>query len=152
MGFRCAFLTRLGFVLWRSRFTTATPVSAFGGASLVQVNVFRADSDPIPLFTQDELTLIRAEAHARAGRLPEARTELNRVRIAAGLPARDETALPTQPAVLDEIFRQRSYALFLTGLHWADQRRFGRVADAKVAWLPYPLAERATNPNTPENP
>jgi hypothetical protein len=43
---------------------------------------------PVPLFTQDELTLIRAEAHARLNRLPQAVTEVNRVRTAAGLPAR----------------------------------------------------------------
>ena len=135
-----------------NRFTTTTTASAFGGATLVGVNVYRDVADPIPVFTQDELTLIRAEAHARANRLPEARTEVNRVRTAAGLAARDAAALPTQQAVLDEIYRQRTYSLFLTGLRWADQRRLGRLSEAKVAWLPYPLAERATNTNTPANP
>jgi len=135
-----------------SRFTTATTASAFGGATLVGLNVYRNVTDPIPVFTQDELSLIRAEAHARAGRLPEARTAINAVRTAAGLPARTILDLPTQQPVLDEIYRQRSYSLFLSGLHWADQRRFGRIADAKVTWLPYPLSERATNSNTPANP
>ena len=135
-----------------SRFTTATTASAFGGATLVGLNVYRSVTDPIPVFTQDELSLIRAEAHARAGRLPEARAAINAVRTAAGLPARTILDLPTQQSVLDEIYRQRSYSLFISGLHWADQRRFGHVSDAKVAWLPYPLSERATNPNTPANP
>jgi hypothetical protein len=134
------------------RFTTSTAASAFGGATLVGLNVHRNVNDPIPVFTQDELTLIRAEAHARANRLPQARAAVNAVRTAASLPARSDAALATQQAVLDEIYRQRSYSLFATGLHWADQRRFGRIADAKVTWLPYPLGERATNPNTPANP
>ncbi|HEX3160468.1 MAG TPA: RagB/SusD family nutrient uptake outer membrane protein [Gemmatimonadaceae bacterium] len=135
-----------------NRFTTATASSAFGGATLVGLNVYRNVTDPIPVFTQDELTLIRAEAHARALRLPEARVEVNRVRAAAGLPALPDEALATEDAVLAEIYRQRTYSLFITGLHWADQRRLGHLAEAKVAWLPYPLSERSTNSNTPPNP
>jgi hypothetical protein len=124
------------------RFTTATAQSAFGGATLVGVNVYRDVSNPIPVFTQDELALIRAEAHARAGRLPEARAAVNAVRTANGLSARTDAELATQQAVLDEIYRQRTYSLFLTGLHWADQRRFGRLSEAKVEYLPYPIAEQ----------
>ncbi|HEU4630453.1 MAG TPA: RagB/SusD family nutrient uptake outer membrane protein [Gemmatimonadaceae bacterium] len=135
------------------RYTTNETQSAFGGATLVGLAVYLDQTDPIELFRQDELTLIRAEAHARADRLPEARTALNAVRTANGLSEKDATDLPTQAAVLDEIYRQRTYSLYLTGLHWADERRFGRVdTEAKVAWLPYPLSERSTNTNVPENP
>ena len=132
--------------------TMTTTLSAFGGASLVETNLFLTVTSPIPLFSQDELTLIKAEAHARLNQLPEARDEINIVRARAGLPAKTATDLPTQAAVLDEIYRQRTYSLFSTGLHWADQRRFGRIAEAKVRYLPYPFAERATNPNTPADP
>jgi hypothetical protein len=135
------------------RYTTNVAQSAFGGATLVGVNVYREQTDPIELFRQDELTLIRAEAHARADRLPEARTAVNAVRTANGLLEKDATALPDRASILDEIYRQRTYSLYLTGLHWADVRRFDRVAaEAKVAWLPYPLSERSTNTNTPPNP
>ena len=127
-------------------------IDSLGGARTVQVQIYRSSADAFPLFTQDELTLIRAEAHARQARLPQAITELNRVRTAAGLPARTAAELATQQAVLDEILRQRRLSLFLTGLSWADLRRFGRTADARVAWLPYPEQERASNPNTPANP
>lgn len=132
-----------------NRFTTATLTPSFGGTTLADISVYPVEVSPIPVFTQDELTLIRAEAHARLGRLGEARDAVNAVRQAAGLPARGAAALPTQEAVLDEIFRQRTYSLFLTGLHWGDQRRFGRIADAKVEWLPYPQAELCANPNAP---
>jgi starch-binding outer membrane protein, SusD/RagB family len=135
-----------------ARFTTATATTAFGGATLVGINVFRDVADPIPVFTQEELTLIRAEAQARLNQLPEARTLVNAVRTANGLPARDAATLGTQQAILDEIYRQRRYSLFLTGLRWSDQRRFGRLSEAKVAYLPYPLSETNTNPNTPPNP
>src|SRR5687768_15882829 len=132
--------------------TMSTALTGFGGATLVQTNLFLTVASPIPLFSQDELTLIRAEAYARNNQLPEARTEINIVRARAGLLPRTAVELPTQQAVLDEIYRQRTYSLFSMGLHWADQRRFGRIAEAKVRYLPYPFAERATNPNTPADP
>ena len=134
------------------RLTTPTATTAFGGATLVGVNLYLDVADPIPVFTQEELTLIRAEAHARLNQLPEARAAINVVRTANGLPALDAAALPTQEAVLAEVLRQRRYSLFLQGLRWADLRRFGRLADARAAYLPYPLTERATTPNTPANP
>lgn len=136
----------------RDKFTTAEVLTGFGGASLNRLNVYKNDSDPFPVFTADELSLIRAEAFARQNMLSQAITEINVVRQAAGLGTKTSGDLPTQQAVLDEIFVQRTYSLFSAGLHWGDLRRFGRVAQAKVAWLPYPFSERATNPNTPANP
>ncbi|GLC26633.1 RagB/SusD family nutrient uptake outer membrane protein [Roseisolibacter agri] len=135
-----------------TRLFGATPIDSLGGTRTLGVLIYRTSADAYPLFTQDELSLIRAEAHARQGRLPQAITELNRVRTAAGLAARTAGDLATQQAVLDEILRQRRLSLFLSGLAWADLRRFGRTADARVAWLPYPEQERASNPNTPANP
>jgi starch-binding outer membrane protein, SusD/RagB family len=130
----------------------ATPQASFGGSSIVPVLRFASQTEPYPMFTQDEMLLIRAEALARLARLEEARTPLNTVRTRAGLPARTASELGTQSTVLDEILRQRRYSLFGTGLAWADLRRFGRLQQARVTWLPYPLNERAGNPNTPPNP
>ncbi|HEY8165630.1 MAG TPA: RagB/SusD family nutrient uptake outer membrane protein [Gemmatimonadaceae bacterium] len=135
-----------------AKYTTATALNAFGGASLVETNIYLTDAEPIPLFTQDELSLIRAEAYARTNRLAEAIAQINIVRSRAGLSSKTAADLPTQAAVLDEIYRQRTYSLFALGLHWADERRFGRISEAKVNYLPYPFTERATNPNTPANP
>jgi hypothetical protein len=134
--------------------TMAAALTGFGGASLVETNLFLSVTSPVPLFSQDEMTLIRAEAYARGTpvRLVEAINEINIVRGRAGLLPKTIVDLPTQAAVLDEIFRQRTYSLFSTGLHWADERRFGRIAQAKVRYLPYPFAERATNPGTPADP
>jgi hypothetical protein len=135
-----------------TRLLGTTTLDSLGGARTVQVLVYRNPGDALPLFTQDELTLIRAEAHARLNRLPQAAAEVNRVRTAAGLAARPAADLATQQAVLDEILRQRRLSLFLTGQAWADLRRFGRAAEARVPWLPYPAQERASNPNTPADP
>jgi len=132
--------------------TAATAFAALGGASTFETNLFLTNVSPIPVFSQDELTLIRAEAYARTNRLPEAIAQINIVRARAGLGTKTAADLPTQTAVLDEIFLQRSYSLFSTGLHWADERRFGKISLAKVRWLPYPASVRATNPNTPANP
>jgi hypothetical protein len=135
-----------------NRFTGTAVTTPFGGAQVVPIAVYTTNADAYALFTQEELALVRAEAHARSNRLGEAIAALNPVRTAAGLPARTAAELPTQQAVLDEILRQRRYALFLTGTRWADLRRFGRGAEARVAWLPYPAQERASNPGTPGNP
>jgi hypothetical protein len=135
-----------------NRNTGSTVTTPFGGAQVVPLAVYRASADAFPLFTQDELSLIRAEAYARTDRLPEAIAEVNKVRANAGLAARTAASLPTQAAVLDEIYRQRRYALFLTGTRWADQRRFGRITEARTAYLPYPAQETVGNPNPPTTP
>ena len=51
-----------------------------------------------------------------------------------------------------EIYRQRRYALFLSGTRWADERRFGRLAEARTTYLPYPAQETVGNPNPPTTP
>ena len=93
----------------------------------------------------------RGTAGATPPRLLQAIDEINIVRARAGLGPKTILDLPTQQAVLDEIYRQRTYSLFGMGLHWADQRRFGRISEAKVRYLPYPAAEESSNPNTPDN-
>jgi len=135
-----------------AQFTTATAFAALGGATTFETNIFPTDASPIAVFLQDELTLIRAEAPARLNRLPESIAQINIVRARAGLAAKTSADLPTQSAVLDEVFLQRTYSLFSTGLHWADERRLGKISLAKVRYLPYPATVRATNPNTPDNP
>lgn len=134
-----------------NKFTTTntTNFAPLGGASLFETNIYFLDTDPIAVFTQDELSLIRAEARARLNSLPQAIEQINIVRTRAGLAGKTSADLPTQAAVLDEIFVQRTYSLFAAGLHWADERRLGKIGMAKVPYLPYPFTVKATNPNTP---
>ena len=137
-----------------NRFTQPTLITPtpFGGASLHPLNIYRASSEPYALFSQDELSLIRAESYARTNRLPESIAQINVVRGNAGLPPQTIGTLSTQAAVLDEIYRQRRYALFLTGTRWSDQRRFGRIGEARTPYLPYPAQETVGNPNPPTTP
>jgi hypothetical protein len=135
-----------------NRFTQSTVTTPFGGAQVVPLNVYRLAADPYALFSQDELSLIRAEAYARTNRLPEAIAQINTVRANAGLGPQTIVTLPTQAAVLDEIYRQRRYALFATGTRWADERRFGRLTEARSTYLPYPAQETVGNPNPPTTP
>lgn len=129
---------------------------------------YRQDSSPYFVYLPGEITLIKAEAYARLNDLPNALIELNKVRtkttdaagLGAKLAAKTAADLPTQPAMLDEIYKQRGYELFVTGLRWGDTRRFGKAgAETDAAtrsrtrnWLPYPDNERLSNPNTPPDP
>jgi SusD family. len=74
----------------------------------------------------------------------------------ACLPALAPTSLVTQAQIIAEIYNQRKYELFATGLRWEDVRRQGLVsatsAFAKRCWLLYPNSERNTEPNVPPNP
>jgi hypothetical protein len=112
----------------------------------------------IPVYTYDEMRLIRAEVAARNGDLVTAISLINEVRTqcAAGGAAEEPMPCltpitivthPTQEAVLDEVFTQRRYELYLMGLHYEDQRRFDEPL--KYEWLPIPTNECQLNPNAP---
>ena len=112
---------------------------------------------PIPVYLPGEMTLIKAEAYARQATpdLVNGQIELNKVitkqpatdpfGVGAGLPP---VAGLTQQQVLDQIYKQRSIELFMSGLRLEDQRRFNRpTTERKRNLLPYPFLERDNNPN-----
>lgn len=127
---------------------------------------FLGDDTAIPLYLPGEMLLIMAEAKARLNELPAAITELNKVLtktaagdvfgVGANLPA--YTGTSTQAAILEEIYRNRCIELYMSGLKLEDSRRFGRPgfgqanAERTRNFYPYPVTERNSNPNTPENP
>ncbi len=147
---------------------SAVNENSFLGKPVDNFVQYRLDNSSYFVYLPGEVTLIKAEAYARQNDLANALIELNNVRtkttdaagIGAGLAAKTAADLPTQAAMLDEIFRQRCYELFVSGLRWGDTRRFGKPgAETDPAtrsrtrnWLPYPDAERAANPNTPADP
>ncbi len=122
-----------------------------------------------PVYLPSEMLLIKAEALARKGQLPEAVIELNKVvtkkaaadtwGVGADLPAFAST---DKDAILQEIYRQRCVELFFSGLRLEDARRLGRNMPVKDAvdpldetnrvFYPYPLIERDNNTNTPTDP
>lgn len=126
---------------------------------------YGARTQPIALYWPGEIMLIKAEAYANSGQLALAAGQVNYVRTRCGgtsnQPRACLTALPagslaTQPQIIAEIYRQRKFELFATGLRWEDVRRQGLVYAtspyAKRCWLLYPNAERNTDPAVPANP
>jgi hypothetical protein len=120
-------------------------------------------NSPFPVFLPDEMRLIRAEAHARLGQFPDARTLINAVRTqctpaasfstmaepVACMPALSVEALDTQAEVLAEVAYQRRYELYLQGTRWEDIRRLGAAVVGEtpsIQWLPLPQGECVNNP------
>lgn len=110
---------------------------------------------PWPVYLPGEMTLIKAEAYARANDLVNALIELNKVitkqpasdpfGVGAGLPP---VAGLTQQQILDLIYKHRAIELFMSGFRLEDQRRLGRpTTERKRNLLPYPFLERDNNPN-----
>ncbi|MBI3587100.1 MAG: RagB/SusD family nutrient uptake outer membrane protein [Ignavibacteriales bacterium] len=142
--------------------------NSFLGVPVDDFNQYITDNAKYYVYVPGEITLIKAEAYARQSDLANALIEVNKVRtkatdpagIAANLPAKTAAQLNTQQAMLDEIYNQRLYELFISGTRLGDTRRFGKPgAETGAAtrsrtrnWLPYPDGERLSNPNTPADP
>jgi starch-binding outer membrane protein, SusD/RagB family len=126
---------------------------------------YPATTSPIAFYWPGELMLIKAEAWANTGQLALAAQMVNYVRTRCGglanqpkacLTALPLSALTTKEQIIAEIYNQRKFELFGTGLRWEDVRRLGLVSAtspfAKRCWLLYPHSERNTEPNVPANP
>ncbi|MDX1419182.1 MAG: RagB/SusD family nutrient uptake outer membrane protein [Rubricoccaceae bacterium] len=107
--------------------------------------VYKSGSDPLPIITNAELVLIRAEARAQTGDVDGAISDLNVIRNAAGLDDYDGDA--TQAAVLDEVLFQRRYELYGEGHRWVDVRRFGQLDTLPIdregddVWVQFPIPQ-----------
>jgi tetratricopeptide (TPR) repeat protein len=108
-----------------------------------------------------EIILIKAEALARLGQLPEAVDEYNRIRVRAGLaPHVLGTDVTTQDDVLAAIDRERRLELALEGDRWPDLVRTGRAASVEkltndtmhTLLYPIPAREIVTAPGLTQNP
>jgi hypothetical protein len=121
-----------------------------------------AATTAIPIYFPGEMTLIKAESYARQSTpdLANAIIELNKVvtkkaaNDALGIGADLPPVAPlTVAALLDQVYRNRSIELFLSGLKLEDMRRFGRAnTERKRNLFPYPFRERDSNANTPPDP
>ncbi|HNG89489.1 MAG TPA: RagB/SusD family nutrient uptake outer membrane protein [Saprospiraceae bacterium] len=125
---------------------------------------FKSDADQIPVYLPGEITLIKAEAHARLGALTDAVAELDKVRTKTADPFGLTAKLAAysgpaeQAAILEEIYRQRCIELYMSGMKLEDSRRFNRPGPNDPApersrnFYPYPTVERDNNVNTPADP
>lgn len=126
-----------------------------------RINGFGATATTaFPVYLPGEMTLIKAEAYARAATpdLVNGLLELNKVVTKTGDPFGVNANLPpavaaTQTDLLTLIYKHRCIELFMSGLKLEDMRRFGRPnAERKRNLMPYPLRERDNNTNTPPDP
>lgn len=144
----------------------STTLSGRVGALLDSWNRYANAQAPLPVYLPDEALLIKAEALANQNQLAAAQAALDSVRTdctggrglddpKACLPAL--TGSLTQAQLLAEIYVQRRYELFGTGLRWEDTRRRNAIrgpvaapgvpTDGQRCWLPYAVGDRNANPN-----
>lgn len=81
----------------------------------------------IPFIKNEELVLIKAEAHAQLGQADESVAAINVIRNAAGIG--DYTGATDKESLIDEILYQRRYSLWAEpwGHRWVDSRRYNRL-------------------------
>jgi tetratricopeptide (TPR) repeat protein len=138
--------------------TLATPPNGNPPSlQLAQFALYGTRNAPFPVYLPGEVLLIRAEAEAQLGQLPQAIADINAVRTKSGtattpgaqLPPLTIVQLATKDQVLAQIAYERKYELFSLGLRWEDLRRLGTLVgkQPKVSFLPMPQTECNTNPN-----
>ena len=136
------------------------------GALLDPWGRYASPQAPLAVYFPDEALLIKAEALASQGQLPAAQAALDSVRTdctggrglddpKACLPALTDALSAAD--LLTEIYSQRRYELFGTGLRWEDVRRRNAIRGPTAApsvpnggqrcWLPYALGDRNANSN-----
>lgn len=127
-------------------------VSTFGDSVYQQQKYTSRDAD-IRLASWQEARLILAEYHLVMGNLDQARTHLNAVRAAAGLPALSGGSAESLQA---QLRYERATEFWLEMRRWQDMRYYDMVDqrwDPAMKQLgvdrrfPVSLRERSTNPN-----
>ena len=146
--------------------TPSTTLTGRVGALLDPWLRYANPQAPLPVYMPDEALLIKAEALTHQNQLAQAQAVLDSVRTdctgGRGLDDPKACLAPlgaqlTQQQLINEIYLQRKYELFGTGLRWEDTRRLGAILGPVAApavptsgqrcWLPYAVGDRNANPN-----
>jgi hypothetical protein len=137
------------------------------GAALDNFSARYANAQsPLPVYFPDEALLIKAEALAAQGQLAAAQAALDSVRTdctgGRGLDDPKACLAPlgaqlSQADLVAEVYTQRRFELFGTGLRWEDARRRSAIRgptsapavpfEGQRCWLPYAVGDRNANPN-----
>jgi starch-binding outer membrane protein, SusD/RagB family len=104
--------------------TDARQSGAF--TSTHEVVMFTSNTSSASIIRNEELVLMYAEASAQTSAFGNAKTALDLIRTTYGLPA--YSGALTQPAMIDEVLKQRRFSLFFEGHRWFDMRRYNRLA------------------------
>jgi len=109
----------------------ATPVTVTTDATPLvgthQDKRWASNTAAIPFIKNEELILIKAEAHAQLNQATDAVAAINIIRNAANIGA--YTGPTTSSALIDEVLYQRRYSLWAEpwGHRWIDARRYDRL-------------------------
>lgn len=109
----------------------ATPVTVTTDAMPLvgthQDKRWASNTSPIPFIKNEELILIKAEAHAQLNQTTDAVNAINIIRNAANIG--NYGGATTQAALINEILYQRRYSLWAEpwGHRWIDARRYDRL-------------------------
>lgn len=124
-------------------------IAGFGSGALVAM----------PIYLPGEMTLTKAEAYTRQNDLVNGLAELNKIVTKKATTAEPvgadlaPLAAMSQAQLLDQIYRNRTIELYLSGTKLEDMRRFARpTTERKRNYYPYPFQERDNNSNTPADP
>lgn len=108
-----------------------------------------SNTTPIPFIRNEELILLKAEAHANLNQPTEAVAAINIIRNAAGIGS--YTGATTTEALINEILYQRRYSLWAEpwGHRWIDARRYNKLSEISTTFdrgsifqqFPHPQAE-----------
>lgn len=122
-----------------------------GVGSDIGFDLYNGLEAPIPIITNEELVLLRAEANIGLGNLAAADDDINFIRTnVAELPEKDVSSM-TQSQALDALLYEKRYSLLLEGGHrWIDLRRYGLLdrvplddpTHVRNAQFPIPINER----------
>lgn len=145
-------------------------VPEFGGHGVENLKgFFEFGNQNIPVYLPGEILLIKAEAFAMKNDLPNAIVYIDQVRqknndvfgVNANLDAWTGN-VNDKDAIMDEIFRNRSIELFMSGLRLEDSRRIHSnfvpiqqadyLSERNRNFYPYTAEERFNNNNTPDDP
>lgn len=124
--------------------TDATPL-----VGTHQDNRWPTNTTPIPFIRNEELILLKAEAHAQLGQTDLAVEAINVIRNAAEIG--DYNGATDQASLIDEILYQRRYSLWAEpwGHRWIDARRYERMDEINTSFdqgtvfrqFPHPQSE-----------
>ena len=146
--------------------TPSTTLVGRVGAAIDAWSRYANPQGSLPVYFPDEALLIKAEALANQSQLAAAQAALDSVRTdCTGGRGLDDpkaclaafTSQLSQSQLLTEIYSQRRYELYGTGLRWEDVRRRSAIrgptaapatpTDGQRCWLPYAIGDRNANPN-----
>lgn len=107
------------------------PISGGGLCTSIGFQLYPTPTSPAPIFRNEELILLQAEALYFTGNAAGALADINYIRRHSGAVA-GRAAFATDSAFVAELLLQRRYSLLWEGHRWVDVRRFTRMFNTLV--------------------